>query len=64
MTKDDNFATLVKIISLGLEHTNKDSKDSAIKNALDGMFETRYHARRPPKDSFRDAHALKDDGVP
>ena len=39
-------------------------KNSQIKAVLDGLFESRYHARSRPKDAFRDAYGLKDEGVP
>jgi 5-methylcytosine-specific restriction protein B len=31
---------------------------------LDGLFDTRYHSRSRPRDAFRDAYGLKDEGVP
>lgn len=64
MTQNTAFAELARIVSLGLDHPQGGSKDSAIRAALDGLFETRYHSRSKPKDSFRDAYALRDDGVP
>lgn len=64
MVKEDAFSGLCQLIALGLEYPEGGSKQSAIKSILDDLFESRYHSRSRPKDAFRDAYGLKDDGVP
>lgn len=64
MAKDESFSALSQIIAQGLDYPDGGPKNSQIKPVLDGLFESRYHARSRPKDAFRDAYGLKDEGVP
>ena len=64
MVKDESFSALSQIIVQGLDYLDGGPKNSQIRAVLDGLFESRYHARNRPKDAFRDAYGLKDEGVP
>lgn len=64
MAADESFATLSQILAQGLDYPVGGPKNSQIKAVLDGLFDSRYHSRSRPKDAFRDAYALKDEGVP
>ena len=64
MTKDDSFSALSGIVSQALDYPVGGPKHSEIRTVLDALFESRYHGRSRPKDAFRDAYGLKDDGVP
>lgn len=64
MAKDESFSALSQIVSQALDYPVGGSKNSQIKAVLDGLFDSRYHARSRPKDAFRDAYGLKDEGVP
>lgn len=64
MANDESFSALSQIIAQGLEYPDGGPKNSQIKAVLDGLFESRYHSRSRPKDAFRDAYGLKDEGVP
>ena len=64
MANDQSFSALSQIIAQGLDYPEGGPKNSQIRAALDGLFESRYHARSRPKDAFRDAYGLKDEGVP
>ena len=64
MAKDESLSALSHIIAQGLDYPTGGPKNSQIKTVLDGLFESRYHARSRPKDAFRDAYGLRDDGVP
>jgi len=64
MAKDESFSTLSGIIAQGLGYPEGGSKSSQIKAVLDSLFDSRYHSRSRPKDAFRDAYGLRDDGVP
>jgi 5-methylcytosine-specific restriction protein B len=63
MAKENPFAPLAAIVAAGLEFTPAD-KDEAIKATLGGLFGTRYHSASRAKNLFRDAYALRDEGVP
>lgn len=64
MAKDESFSALSQIVAQGLAYPVGGAKNSQIKAVLDGLFDSRYHARSRPKDAFRDAYGLKDEGVP
>lgn len=64
MAQDDSFSALSGIISQALDYPEGGPKSSEIKAVLDSLFERRYHARSRPRDAFRDAYGLKDEGVP
>jgi len=64
MAKEHSFSGLSQIIAMGLEYPEGGPKHSAIKSVLDNLFEGRYHSKSRPKDAFRDAYGLKEDGVP
>jgi len=64
MAKDTSFAPLSQIIAKALDYPEGGSKNSEIKTVLDRLFGVRYHSRSRPKDGFRDAYGLKDEGVP
>jgi 5-methylcytosine-specific restriction enzyme B len=64
MANDESLSTLGQIIARGLDQSDGGAKHSTIKAALDGLFDTRYHARSRPKDAFRDAYGLRDEGIP
>jgi len=64
MAKDGSFSALTQVISQGLDYPEGPARNSAIKALLDGLFDSRYHTRSRPKDAFRDAYGLKDEGVP
>ena len=64
MARDDSFSALSGIVSLALDYPEGGAKNSEIKTVLDALFESRYHGRSRPKDAFRDAYGLKDEGVP
>ncbi|CAN5702444.1 hypothetical protein BH24ACI4_BH24ACI4_27750 [soil metagenome] len=64
MAKDESFSALSQIVAQGLDYPVGGSKNSQIKAVLDSLFDSRYHARSRPKDAFRDAYGLKDEGVP
>src|SRR5262245_36590859 len=63
MAKDESFSALSQIIARRLDYPCE-SKTSEIRSVLDGLFESRYHSRSRPKDAFRDAYGLREDGVP
>ena len=64
MARDDSFSTLSGIVSQALDYPEGGAKNSQIKTVLDLLFDNRYHSRSRPKDAFRDAYALRDEGVP
>lgn len=64
MATDESFSALSQIIVQGLAYPDGGPKNSRIKAVMDGLFDSRYHARSRPKDAFRDAYGLKDEGVP
>ena len=64
MPKDEAFSVLSQIVAQGLDYPEGASKNSQVKAALDALFDGRYHARSRPKDAFRDAYGLRDEGVP
>ena len=64
MATDESFSALSQMIVQGLGYPEGGSKNSQIKAVIDDLFETRYHTRSRPKDAFRDAYGLKDEGVP
>jgi 5-methylcytosine-specific restriction protein B len=64
MAKDTSFSPLGQIIAKALDYPEGGPKNSEIKSVLDGLFGVRYHSRSRPKDAFRDAYGLRDEGVP
>jgi 5-methylcytosine-specific restriction protein B len=64
MPKDEALSLLSAILAQALDYPEGGPKNSQIRTALDGLFETRYHGRSRPKDGFRDAYGLRGEGVP
>jgi 5-methylcytosine-specific restriction protein B len=66
MTKDNPFSNLVGIVSQALDYAAAEGESSTIRPALEGLFESRYHASGKSKNAFRDAYSLRKDkdGVP
>jgi 5-methylcytosine-specific restriction protein B len=63
MARNDPFAPIAAILAEALDYKPSESGGS-IKATLEGLFDSRYHTANRAKNLFRDAYALKDDGVP
>jgi 5-methylcytosine-specific restriction protein B len=64
MVKDASFVRLTEIIAQAADYPEGGPKNSKIKDVLGALFGSRYHLKSLPKEAFRDAYGLKDEGVP
>ena len=63
MAKDDSFSALSRHLSQAFDYPEGGAKNSQIKRFSTCCSKT-DHGRSRPKDAFRDASGLKDEGVP